>query len=64
MNVITSILGILTIPFAGYCVFTIDSMGGWDFVLMVIAGAILIYIKNGKFSSLINKMVDKGVIKK
>lgn len=64
LNVITNILGILAVPFAGYCYYALDKTSGWDFFLIVMTGMILLYVKSKGAKELINKMVDNQVIKK
>lgn len=64
INIITSIFGLLLIPFAGYAFYTLDKMTGWDFLLMILAAGFLMYMKNNRAANVIESIFINKNLKK
>jgi hypothetical protein len=64
VNKVTSIFGLLLIPFAGYAFYTLEKMSGWDFLLIILAAGFLMYLKNNRAASVIENIFINKNLKK
>lgn len=63
INILTSIFGLLLIPFAAYSFYHLEKVTGWDFLLIIMAAAFLIYIKNNRAATLVENMFNNKNLK-
>lgn len=64
INILTSVFGLMLIPFSGWCFYTLDKVTGWDFLLMMLAAGFLLYIKNNKASTLLTEIFTSKNLKR
>lgn len=58
VNFITTILGLLLIPYAAFLVYKLERFGSTDFMIMCVTGFFLIWFKDSSAKEVIEKILD------
>jgi len=58
INFITTILGLLLIPYAAFLVYKLERFGSADFITMCVTGMFLIWFKDSSAKEVIEKILD------